>query len=136
VQILIFTVTLFILFFLWWLTHYTKIGVAMRATSFNLKAAELMGINTNRIIAFTFFLGASLAGLAGMLMSYTMSVEPMMGMGLGLKAFVAAVVGGIGIIPGAAIGGFLLGIAENLVAGLYKSSFRDGVSFFILIIIF
>lgn len=135
IQVFILGVTLFILLFLWWLTHFTKIGVAMRATSYNLKAAELMGINTNRIIAFTFFLGASLAGLAGILMGYTMSVEPMMGMSLGLKAFVAAVVGGIGIIPGAALGGFILGIAENMVAGLYKSSFRDGVSFFILIII-
>lgn len=135
IQVFILGVTLFILVFLWWLTHFTKIGVAMRATSYNLKAAELMGINTNRIIAFTFFLGASLAGLAGILMGYTMSVEPMMGMSLGLKAFVAAVVGGIGIIPGAALGGFILGIAENMVAGLYKSSFRDGVSFFILIII-
>jgi len=135
IQVFIFILTLAILLFLWWLTHFTKIGVAMRATSFNLKAAELMGINTNRIIAFTFFLGASLAGLAGILMGYTMSVEPMMGMSLGLKAFVAAVVGGIGIIPGAALGGFILGIAENMVAGLYKSSFRDGVSFFILIII-
>jgi branched-chain amino acid transport system permease protein len=135
IQIFIFIVTLSILVFLWWLTHFTKIGVAMRATSYNLKAAELMGINTNRIIAFTFFLGAALAGLAGMLMGYTMSIEPMMGMSLGLKAFVAAVVGGIGVIPGAALGGFILGIAENMVAGLYKSSFRDGVSFFILIII-
>ncbi len=135
IQIFIFVITILILVFLWWLTHFTKIGVAMRATSFNLKAAELMGINTNKIIAFTFFLGASLAGLAGMLMGYTMSVEPMMGMSLGLKAFVAAVVGGIGVIPGAALGGFILGIAENLVAGLYKSSFRDGVSFLILIII-
>ena len=135
IQVFIFGLTLFILLFLWWLTHFTKIGVAMRATSFNLKAAELMGINTNRIIAFTFFLGAALAGLAGILMGYTMSVEPMMGMSLGLKAFVATVVGGIGIIPGAALGGFILGIAENMVAGLYKSSFRDGVSFFILIII-
>ncbi|MEA9358218.1 branched-chain amino acid ABC transporter permease [Bacteriovorax sp. PP10] len=135
IQIFIFGLTLFILLFLWWLTHFTKIGVAMRATSYNLKAAELMGINTNRIIAFTFFLGAALAGLAGILMGYTMSIEPMMGMSLGLKAFVAAVVGGIGIIPGAALGGFIIGIAENMVAGLYKSSFRDGVSFFILIII-
>jgi branched-chain amino acid transport system permease protein len=135
IQVFIFGLTLFILLFLWWLTHFTKIGVAMRATSYNLKAAELMGINTNRIIAFTFFLGAALAGLAGILMGYTMSIEPMMGMSLGLKAFVAAVVGGIGIIPGAALGGFIIGIAENLVAGLYKSSFRDGVSFFILIII-
>lgn len=135
IQIYIFITTMLVLFFLWWLTHFTKIGKAMRATSFNISAAELMGINTNRIISFTFFLGASLAGLAGMLMSYTMSVEPLMGVNLGIKAFVAAVVGGIGIIPGAAVGGFILGIAENLVAGLYKSSYRDAVSFLILIII-
>ena len=135
IQIAIFVITLFVLGLLWWLAHYTKIGKAMRATSFNLKAAELMGINTNMIISFTFFLGASLAGLAGMLLSYTMTVEPMMGTNLGLKAFVAAVVGGIGLMPGAALGGFVLGIAENLVAGLYKSTFRDGVSFMILILI-
>ena len=135
IQIAIFVITLFVLGLLWWLAHYTKIGKAMRATSFNLKAAELMGINTNMIISFTFFLGASLAGLAGMLLSFTMTVEPMMGTNLGLKAFVAAVVGGIGLMPGAALGGFVLGIAENLVAGLYKSTFRDGVSFMILILI-
>ncbi len=135
VQIAIFGITFFVLIFLWWLTHFTKVGKAMRATSFNLAAAELMGIDTNKIISFTFFLGAAIAGLGGMLMGYTMSIEPMMGMNLGTKAFVAAVVGGIGIIPGAALGGFIIGIAENLVAGLYKSSFRDGVSFFILIII-
>lgn len=135
VQLAILVIVLFVLFFLWWLTHFTKIGKAMRAVSFNLEAAELMGINTNKIISFTFFLGAALAGLGGMLMGYTMSIEPMMGMNLGIKAFVAAVVGGIGIIPGAALGGFIIGIAENLVAGLYKSSFRDAVSFFILIVI-
>lgn len=134
-QILIFVSTFAILLGLWWLTKFTKIGMSMRATSNNLKAAELMGINTNKVISFTFFLGATLAGLAGMLMSYTISVEPTMGLSLGLKAFVAAVVGGIGIIPGAAIGGFTIGIAENLVSGLYKSSYRDGVSFLILIII-
>lgn len=135
VQLAIFFITLAVLLFLYWLTHFTKIGKAMRAVSFNLAAAELMGINTNKIISFTFFLGAALAGLGGMLMGYTMSVEPMMGMNLGTKAFVAAVVGGIGIIPGAALGGFIIGIAENLVAGLYKSSLRDAVSFFILILI-
>ncbi len=134
-QIGILLITLFVLFFLWWLTHFTKMGKAMRATSYNLPAAELMGINTNQIISFTFFLGAAIAGLGGMLMGYTMSVEPLMGMNLGTKAFVSAVVGGIGIIPGAALGGYILGIAENMVAGLYKSSYRDGVSFFILILI-
>lgn len=134
-QLLIFGTTLLILLFLWWLTRFTKIGISMRATANNLKAAELMGINTNRIISFTFFLGAALAGLAGMLMSYTISVEPTMGLSLGLKAFVSAVVGGIGIIPGAALGGFIIGIAENIVSGLFSSSYRDGVSFFILILI-
>jgi branched-chain amino acid transport system permease protein len=135
IQIAVFIITMCILLFLWWLTNFTKIGKAMRATSFNINAAELMGINTNHIISFTFFLGAAIAGLTGMLISYTMSIEPLMGTQLGLKAFVAAVVGGIGIIPGAALGGFILGIAENLVAGLYKSSFRDAVSFLILILI-
>lgn len=135
IQIAVFIITMFILLFLWWLTKFTKIGKAMRATSFNINAAELMGINTNHIISFTFFLGAAIAGLTGMLISYTMSIEPLMGTQLGLKAFVAAVVGGIGIVPGAALGGFILGIAENLVAGLYKSSFRDAVSFLILIFI-
>lgn len=135
IQLTIFAITILVLLFLWWLTHFTKIGKAMRATSFNLQAAELMGINTNKIISFTFFLGASIAGLGGMLMGYTMSVEPLMGLNLGIKAFVAAVVGGIGVIPGAALGGFIIGVAENMVAGLYKSSYRDGVSFFILILI-
>lgn len=135
IQLLIFLVTIFVMFFLWWLTHFTKIGKAMRAVSFNLNAAELMGINTNRVIAFTFFLGASLAGLAGMLVSYTMSIEPMMGTMPGIKAFVAAVVGGIGVIPGAAIGGFILGITENMVVGFYKASYRDAVAFIILILI-
>ncbi len=135
IQIAVFIITMMILLFLWWLTNFTKIGNAMRATSFNINAAELMGINTNHIISFTFFLGAAIAGLTGMLISYTMSIEPLMGTQLGLKAFVAAVVGGIGIVPGAALGGFILGIAENLVAGLYKSSFRDAVSFLILILI-
>lgn len=135
IQIAIFVITFLILIFLWWLAHYTKIGKAMRATSFDVKAAELMGINTNQIIAFTFFLGASLAGLAGMLICHTVTVEPMMGTNLGLKAFISAVVGGIGLMPGAALGGFILGIAENLVAGLYSSTFRDGVSFLILILI-
>lgn len=135
IQVLIFVVTVFVLLFLWWLTHFTKIGKAMRATSFNINAAELMGINTNFIITFTFFLGAALAGLAGILIGDSMTVDPLMGTMLGLKAFVAAVVGGIGVIPGAALGGLILGVAENLVAGLYKSSFRDGVSFLILIVI-
>ncbi len=135
IQLLIFSTTIVVMVFLWWLTRFTKIGKAMRATSFNLNAAELMGINTNQVIAFTFFLGASLAGLAGVLVGYIMSVEPMMGTTPGIKAFVAAVVGGIGVIPGAALGGFILGITENYVVGFYKSSYRDAVAFIILILI-
>lgn len=135
IQIAIFVITLGVLAFLWWLAHYTKIGKAMRATSFNLQAAELMGINTNMIISFTFFLGAGLAGLAGMLLSYTVNVEPTMGTNLGLKAFISAVVGGIGYMPGAALGGIVLGVAENLVTGFSSSTYRDGVAFLILILI-
>jgi branched-chain amino acid transport system permease protein len=108
----------------------------MRATSFDKNAAELMGIDTNKIISFTFFLGASLAGAAGVLVGmYYNSVEPMMGLIPGLKAFVAAVLGGIGIIPGAVLGGLVLGIAENLVVGFWVSTYRDAIAFGILILI-
>jgi branched-chain amino acid transport system permease protein len=135
-QIMIMSVTLFLMIFLWWLVKHTKTGKAMRATSFNKDAAELMGINTDKIISLTFFVGASLAGAAGVLVAmYYNSVEPMMGMIPGLKAFVAAVLGGIGIIPGAVIGGLVLGVAENLVVGYWESTYRDAIAFAILIFI-
>jgi branched-chain amino acid transport system permease protein len=135
-QIIIFVSTILLMIFLWWLVNKTKIGKAMRATSFDMKAAQLMGINTNQIISFTFFVGAAFAGAAGVLVGlYYNTVEPMMGMIPGLKAFVAAVLGGIGIIPGAVIGGLVLGIAENLVVGLWVSTYRDAIAFAILILI-
>lgn len=135
-QLVIMGVTFFLMIFLWWLVKFTKVGKAMRATSFNRDAAELMGINTNRIISFTFFVGASLAGAAGVLVGmYTNTVNPLMGMIPGLKAFIAAVLGGIGIIPGAVLGGLVLGVAENLVVGLWVSTYRDAVAFAILILI-
>ncbi len=135
-QIVIVLVTFALMAFLWWLVKKTKIGKAMRAVSYNKDAAELMGIDTNRIISFTFFLGASLAGAAGVLVGmYYNTVEPMMGMIPGLKAFVAAVLGGIGIIPGAVLGGLALGVAENLVVGFWVSTYRDAVAFAILILI-
>ena len=135
-QIIIMLVTFFLMAFLYWLVNHTKIGKAMRATSFDKNAAELMGINTDRIISFTFFVGASLAGAAGVLvgMNYN-TVEPMMGLIPGLKAFIAAVLGGIGVIPGAVLGGLVLGVAENLVVGFWVSTYRDAVAFAILIII-
>lgn len=136
IQFVIFIVTILLMIALWYLVNRTKIGKAMRATSFNMKAAELMGINTNFIISFTFFIGAALAGAAGVLVGmYYNTVEPMMGLIPGLKAFIAAVLGGIGIIPGAVIGGLTLGIAENLVVGFWISTYRDAVAFAILILI-
>lgn len=136
IQIVIFVVTIVLMVGLWYLVNHTKIGKAMRATSYNMKAAELMGINTNRIISFTFFIGAALAGAAGVLVGmYYNTVEPMMGLIPGLKAFIAAVLGGIGIIPGAVLGGLTLGIAENLVVGFWISTYRDAVAFAILILI-
>ena len=135
-QILIIISTFILMLFLWWLVNKTKTGKAMRATSYNLKAAQLMGINTDRIISFTFFIGAAFAGAAGVLVGmYYNTVDPMMGMIPGLKAFVAAVLGGIGIIPGAVLGGLVLGVAENLVVGFWVSTYRDAIAFGILILI-
>lgn len=136
IQLIIMGTALFLMLFLRWLVMSTKIGKAMRATSYNHQAAELMGIDTNSIISMTFFIGASLAGAAGVLVGmYYNTVEPMMGLIPGLKAFVAAVLGGIGIIPGAALGGLVLGVAENLVVGFWTSTYRDAVAFAILILI-
>lgn len=135
-QLIIFIVTLVLMFILWWFVGHTKTGRAMRATSFSMDAAQLMGINTNKIISLTFFIGASLAGAAGVLVGmYYNTIDPLMGMIPGLKAFVAAVLGGIGIIPGAVLGGILLGVIENLVVGLWVGTYRDAVAFTILILI-
>ncbi|WP_127716113.1 branched-chain amino acid ABC transporter permease [Halobacteriovorax sp. HLS] len=136
IQLIILVATFILMMILWWLVNHTKIGKAMRATSFSHDAAELMGIDTNKIISFTFFIGAAMAGAAGVLVGmYYSTVEPMMGLIPGLKAFIAAVLGGIGIIPGAVIGGLTLGVAENLVVGFWVSTYRDAVAFAILIII-
>ncbi|MBF0209453.1 MAG: branched-chain amino acid ABC transporter permease [Desulfamplus sp.] len=114
----------------------TKIGMAMRAISYDKFAIPLMGIPIDTIIVFTFILGSSLAGLAGILfaMSYPI-LDPFMGAIIGWKAFIAAVVGGIGDIKGAFVGGFLLGIVEILVVAVFPSTFRDLIAFSILLII-
>ena len=135
-QILIMVTTFVLMVLLYWLVNHTRTGKAMRATSYNKNAAELMGINTDKIISITFFIGSSLAGAAGVLVGiYYNTVEPMMGLIPGLKAFIAAVLGGIGIIPGAVIGGLVLGVAENLVVGFWVSTYRDAIAFAILILI-
>ena len=118
------------------IVFHSRMGTAMRAVSWNPDVAALMGINTDLVISFTFVLGSVLAAAAGILYaSKYPSVHPLMGLMPGLKAFVAAVLGGIGNVPGAMLGGLLLGLAEQLVAGYGSSSWRDAVAFSILILI-
>jgi branched-chain amino acid transport system permease protein len=118
------------------LVFHTRIGTAMRAVSFDGRIAQLMGVNTDVIISFTFVLGSALAAAAGILvgMNYP-RIEPTMGTMLGLKAFVAAVLGGIGNIQGAMLGGVVIGLVEALVVGYGTSSYRDAVAFGVLILI-
>jgi branched-chain amino acid transport system permease protein len=136
-QVIVLVTTLFLLGALTFIVQRTKIGTAMRAVSFNEKAAALMGINVNFVISFTFGLGSALAGAGGILfaMSYA-SIDPLMGVQTGLKAFIAAVFGGIGNLPGAALGGILLGLLETMAGGIPAiSPYRDGIAFAILILI-
>jgi branched-chain amino acid transport system permease protein len=114
----------------------TRVGRAMRAVALDADAASLMGVPVDRIIQLTFVLGSALAGAAGILVGLSNpKIDPLMGLMPGLKAFVAAVLGGIGSIPGAMAGGLLLGIVETLVAGYLSSTYRDAIAFVILIAI-
>lgn len=119
------------------LVQKSKLGKAMRAVSEDMGAAKLMGISLNKTISFTFAVGSALAGVASVLYLYTYSgmTNPTMGSMLGLKAFVSAVLGGIGSIPGAMIGGLVIGMIETLVTAVGLSVWRDGVVFAILIIV-
>lgn len=118
------------------LVNYTKTGKAMRAVSYDMGAASLMGISVNKIISITFVIGSVLAAAAGVLYATAYpQIDPMMGYMPGLKAFVAAVLGGIGSIPGAMVGGVILGIAETLTKGFISSQYADAISFSILIVI-
>ena len=135
-QITVFVVTLVLLFGLRHVVMKTRIGTAMRALSFNRTASALVGINNDRVISFTFALGSSLAAAGGILYALNYpSIDPLMGTLPGLKAFVAAVLGGIGNIPGAAVGGVVLGLVETLVVALGGSTYRDAVAFGVLILI-
>src|ERR1700752_704677 len=114
----------------------TKLGLAMRALSVNPTACSLMGVNNDVVISFTFALGSALAGAAGILVSMdSPSINPLMGNLPGIKAFVAAVLGGIGNIPGAALGGLIIGILETLVIAIGFPQWRDGIAFAVLIVI-
>jgi branched-chain amino acid transport system permease protein len=140
-QILIFVVSVLLMILLQWIVYRTKTGKAMRAVSYNIDSAKLMGINTDFVIALTFALGSALAAAAGVLTAqYNPKIEPLMGIMTGLKAFVAAVLGGIGNIPGAVLGGLLIGAAETMVVGYggylgVPSTYRDAVAFAVLILV-
>lgn len=135
-QILMLITTVFLMIALQLIVQQTKLGKAMRAVSNDPGAAQLMGINENLVISFTFFLGSMLAGAGGVLVGmYYNTITPTMGVGPGLKAFIAAVVGGIGNIPGAMIGGYLIGMTEVMISAFGNSMVRDAVVYLILIVI-
>ena len=135
-QLVVFFTTILVMVILQIIVRHTKMGKAMRAVSVNREAAQLMGINVDRVISFTFALGSGLAGIAGVLVGvYYNSISPMMGVTPGLKAFVAAVVGGVGSIPGAMVGGYLIGILETIVSFLGGSMYKDAAVYALLIVI-
>ena len=135
-QIIMFIVAVVLLTVLTIIVNKTKIGLAMRATEQNVKSAHLMGINVNRVISFTFFIGGASAAIAGALIGgYYQIISPTMGSLIGLKAFSAAVVGGIGILYGSVVGGVVVGVSECIAAQYLGSNVRDPMAFLILIFI-
>ena len=136
IKLTIFAVALVLMLGLRFFVLRTWTGRAMRAVSINLDAARLMGIDTNRTIRACFALGSALAAAGGILFGLDqITINPLMGVLTGLKAFVAAVLGGIGSIPGAVVGGLLIGLAEQLTAGYLSPEYRDAITFVILILI-
>ena len=135
-SIMILAVTIVLMILLQFIVHKTKIGKAMRAVSHDADAARLMGINVDNTISATFAIGSALAGAAGVIFGiYYTRIDPLMGVLPGLKAFVAAVLGGIGSIPGAMVGGLVLGVVETIVSAIGYSLWRDAAAFIILILI-
>jgi branched-chain amino acid transport system permease protein len=135
-QLVTIATTILLLAALHVVVHHTRVGIAMRAVSFNATAASLVGIDIDRIISFTFALGSALAGAGGVLYALNYpSIDPLMGTLPGLKAFVAAVLGGIGNLAGAALGGLVIGLVETFVSGTRLSTYRDAIAFGILIAI-
>ncbi|MDO4435245.1 MAG: high-affinity branched-chain amino acid ABC transporter permease LivH [Cardiobacteriaceae bacterium] len=135
-QIIIFVVTLASMIALHLFIKHSRTGKACRACAEDLGMAQLLGIDTNKIISFTFMIGASLAAVAGVLIAlYYGTVHPNIGFMAGMKAFTAAVLGGIGSIPGAMLGGFLLGLSENFAGAYFASEYKDVISFSLLILI-
>lgn len=136
VQLIILLLAAALMILLQYIVKYTKMGKAMRATSEDYETANLMGINVNRIISFTFATGAALAAAGGVLVGmYFNSIHPLMGVNVGLKAFCAAVLGGIGSIPGAMLGGIFLGVVEVMGVAVGFDTYRDAIAFGLLILV-
>lgn len=135
-EVTVLIVSLIAMIALHFFINKTLTGKAMRAVSANANVASMLGVNVNKIISLTFIVGSSLAGVGSILvgMKYP-KIEPLMGVMIGLKAFVAAVLGGIGHIPGAVLGGFIMGLSEEMVVGYLSSTYRDALAFGILILI-
>ena len=116
--------------------NHTRPGLAIRATSFSFRSATLMGINVNTVVTMTFMVGSGLAGVGSVLVAIKWGkIDPLMGTLIGLKAFSAAVLGGIGSLPGAVLGGLLMGLCEEMVVGYWSSTYRDALAFALLIVI-
>ncbi len=135
-DVFVFVSAVALMLILQYIIKYTKTGKAMRAVSLDMEAAVLMGISVDKTISITFAIGSALAAAAGVMVGvYYNTINPLMGIIPGLKAFVAAVLGGIGIIPGAMVGGFVMGLLETMVSGYGNSLYRDAVAFGVLILI-
>jgi len=133
-QVFMLSITVLFMVILHLIIHKTKIGTAMRAVSQDKTTSALMGIGVNRVISFTFAIGSAMGGMAGVLVGlYYNAIFPTMGYIAGIKAFAAAVLGGIGSVPGAMLGGGVLGIAEVMGAGYISSEYRDGISYAVMI---
>lgn len=136
-QLTVLGVTLVLMAGLWFFVTHTKTGRAMRAVSHDFGAASLMGINVNRVVAITFGIGSALAGAGGMMNATAIGtpLDPFYGLVPGVKAFVAAVLGGIGNIPGAVVGGLIMGVMETLIVWLGYGGYKDAVAFVLLVVI-
>lgn len=135
-DLIILAVTLVLTLLLELFFHRTRAGLGIRALAMHPEAARIVGVPVDRSIALTFFLGGLGAALAGILQGMALNqIAPLMGLSAGLKAFAAAVLGGIGILSGAVLGGFVIGLAESLLVGYDLSSYKDGLAFLVLILV-
>ncbi len=134
VQLVIIVASLVLMLLLWFFVQKTKFGKAIRAVSDDPVVASIVGINPEKIIAIVFFIGSALAGLAGILVSLETNIEPAMGFGALFKGIIASIIGGIGSFPGAVLGGFLLGFAENFGIWKLPAGWKDTIAFVLLIL--